>query len=402
MSPTRALVLGGGGARGAYEAGALGYLLEALPERLGTDATCDIVLGTSVGAVHACYMGAVAGGGPDRWSRLREHWLRLHLDDFVRGPQASRFGLLRRLLRARRGSGATDPRERGGWLDITAMREIVQDLIPWEQISRNVESGVVRAVGVAATELATGRAVVFLEGNGFDPALWAHDPTVVPRSARLEPAHPLASAALPLLFPAVRIGEGWYVDGGVRLNTPLAPAIHLGADRLLVITPRCDRLPPPEAPAAAPGAAGSPVSVLGRVLSALLLDHLETDLGRMHFVNGILERGSGAYGADFVERLNAAGGGTRELRRVGELVLRPSRDPGEIAAEVLTAHSGDLSRSARLLLDSLGAGNPAGESTLLSFLLFHPAYADALMQLGWADAEGRADELARFFSDDGA
>jgi NTE family protein len=391
-APRRAVVFSGGGARGAYEAGVLRFLFEDLPRATGRPVAPEIALGTSVGAIHACYLAATAEGPRERWTRLRDHWLSLDLGQFLRIAPLAR---LRASWPLRRDQ-AVLPARVSGLLNTSAVDRLIRDVIPWDGIARNLAEGRIHALGVIATELATGRAIVFAQGGGLDPALWSHDRSVEAREVALGLEHVLASAAIPLLFPAVRIGSRYHVDGSVRLNTPLAPAIHLGAERMLVVALRSETRD--AAPEAEPETARRGFSaVLGRVLGALLLDRLETDLGRMHFVNSILERGAKLYGPDFLPRLNGDGG--RPLRRIDALVVRPSLGLGELAKQVARQRSraSRTPRSTRLLLDLLGGAETGADSDLLSLLLFDPEYVEALMDLGWRDARAREDELAGLF-----
>jgi NTE family protein len=214
----------------------------------------------------------------------------------------------------------------------------------------------------------------------------------------LSAEHVLASAAIPLLFPAVRVGDGYYVDGALRLNTPLAPAIHLGADRMLVIALRGEDTGPADQGEARPLPRRGFSAVLGRVLGALLLDRLETDLGRMQFMNRVLDRGQRTFGPDFLARLNQDG--ERRLRRIDSLVIRPSQPLGGIAREIARARrsAGRLPRKVRLFLDLALDSDTGSDSDLLSLLLFDPEYFQALMDLGWSDARARQEELAAFFA----
>jgi NTE family protein len=307
------------------------------------------------------------------------------------------------------GSGrvAGEPPERlHGLLDSAGIERVVREAIPWSAIARNLAEGRVRVLCVAATQVATGRVVAFVQGGEIEEPLWAHDPTVVPRRASLEPAHALASAAIPVIFPAVRLDGTYYVDGGLRLNTPLAPAIHLGANRLLVIALR-HGIPRGEAAAAAERSIDSDASslaVYGKVLNALLLDHVDTDVGRLRLVNAILRSGADAFGPPFLGALNEAArvrGWRHGFRVVDDLVLRPSQDPGRLASEVLRAKraSGGLPIRVRLLLDALAAIGAPLESDLLSYLFFDADYADALIDLGFRDAQRREQDLARFLFD---
>ncbi len=229
---------------------------------------------------------------------------------------------------------------------------------------------------------------------------------MVPRPTRLLPAHALASAAIPVLFPAVRIGRTYYADGGLRLNTPLAPALRLGADRVMVVALR-QSITHEHQTAMSDGRIedyASPTFLFGKVLNALLLDHLDSDLARMHVVNEILGDGVTAYGPDFVERINEVAERERgqHFRKIHDLVIRPSRDLGVLANEVLETMPEDRSRSPllRLAMRSLDGDSASPEADLLSYLLFDGEFLGPLTDLGYADAKAREDELAAFFSDE--
>ena len=210
---------------------------------------------------------------------------------------------------------------------------------------------------------------------------------------------------IPLLFPSVRVGARYYGDGGLRLNTPLAPAVRLGADRILVIgLTHPTHLSVSEATAQERTAEfGNPMYLFGKVLNALMLSPIETDVARLHFVNDILEAGRREFGEDFVERLNGQLNpeGDRDLKRIDDLVIRPSEDLGRLAADVVRDDP-DLEFGAFLgmLRRFSGAGDTAREADLLSYLLFDATYARRLIEIGYRDAEARIEEFVRFFGDD--
>jgi NTE family protein len=236
---------------------------------------------------------------------------------------------------------------------------------------------------------------------------WARDPFVIARPARLGPAHALASAAIPFLFPAPRIDGAYFCDGGLRLNTPLAPALRLGADRLLIVGLRHTPTPEEEAALAAHREANysSLAYLAGKVLNALLLDHVDYDVDRLRLVNAILDTGARAYGPDFLPRINQVIEQMRgtPYRVVRDVYVIPSRDLAVMAAECLEAHRGGAGLRAWLSDAALRytVRGIAGEADLLSYLYFDRCYADHLIELGRADAEARADELIAFFRDDG-
>jgi NTE family protein len=401
-----ALVLSGGGARGAYEAGVLSYLFQDLPERLGRPVHFDIVTGTSVGAVHACYV-AASQDESDAGQRLTGIWRSLTLDhvfpvgatDVLRVPwRLLGFGAGGLLPATSEGV----PARLSGLFNTAWLEDIVLKDIPWAALRTNVARGSLRALAIAATEIATGRSVVFIDSASHSVPRWARDPFVIARPVEIGPAHALASAAIPLVFPAVRLDHTYYCDGGLRLNTPLAPALRLGADRVLVIGLRHPRSPEEEDRIARTreAAFANPIYLAGKALNALLLDRIEYDVDRLRLFNAILEGGTHAYGPDFLRTINepiVAQRGT-PYRIVRELMLQPSRDLGALASECL-----DHQPRSRGLRDWLSrnivryAGRGAlGEADLLSYLFFDRCYAEHLIDLGRRDAAAARDELAAF------
>jgi NTE family protein len=218
------------------------------------------------------------------------------------------------------------------------------------------------------------------------------------------PTHALASAAIPLLFPAVRVASTYYVDGGLRLNTPLAPALRLGADRVLVVALRPH---PSQAGEAALSEQrveeyGSPLFLFGKLLNALLLDHVDTDLARMHVMNEMLDDGVAAFGPAFLEKLNAqaARDGRHPFRPIRDLVIRPSADLAVLAGQILQGMSAERARSPLIRLAARNlVDRRTPESDLLSYLLFDGEFLAPLAELGMRDARAREQDLVDFFTD---
>jgi len=401
--------MSGGGARGAYEAGVVSYLFEELPRLLGHPTHFDIVTGTSVGAIHACWVAATQDD-PDAGHSLTELWHSLSfenvfpvgLTDAVRVPwRLLGFGGVSGWLPAQEEKA---PDRLPGLFDTTLVESIVREQIPWDKLHRNLDEGRLYALAVAATEIATGRSVVFVDTPSGSVPQWAGNPFVIARSARIGPEHALASAAIPLIFPAVRVNHAYCYDGGLRLNTPLAPALRLGADRVLVIGLRYQRSVQEEDRIARERVANysSLTYLSGKALNALLLDRIEHDVDRLRLFNAILERGVKAYGPEFLERINEPIVTARNApyRIVENLFLRPSKDIGAIASECLEHQS--RSRSARDWLSrnvARYAGRGAvGEADLLSYLFFDHCFVDHLIELGRRDAGQVSEQLATFFS----
>jgi NTE family protein len=405
----RAIVLSGGGARGAYEAGVLQFLLDEFPKRTGLDPSFDIVCGTSVGAIHACYLAATAEGGEGRGQRLVDIWSQLRVEEVFRFSAGSLLSLPRKIVGVRRLANKLRAGQRPdrlfGLLDTEPLERLVLDAIPWQNIRRNLRNGLVGSLCVAATQIATGRAVIFVEqlDDGLPP--WASESNIRMQPIRLMPVHALASAAIPLLFPAVRVGSRYYADGGLRLNTPLAPAIRLGASRVLVIGLSQGVRPSVSEALAQQRTAGfgNPMFLFGKVLNALMLSPLDADLARLHFINEIIASGEEIYGDDFLDRINQASNrrSTRPLQKIADLSIRPSTDLGLLAGELVGDKSGKLELGVflRLFVKAFSSGATIQEADLLSYLLFDENFTKPLIELGYADAKAREGELVRFFSD---
>jgi len=405
-----ALIMSGGGARGAYEAGVLSYVLDDLPRRLERPVRFQILTGTSVGAIHACYIAATLGR-PHAGRGLIDIWRSLEVRGVYQVGVGDVVGIPLRLLglagrRTMPAEGAI-PERLTGLLDTLPLERLVRESIPWDDLRRHVDAGEVDAVAVAATEISSGKSVVWVDNREGAVRRWARDPFVIARPARLGPGHALASAAIPFLFPAPRIDGAYYCDGGLRLNTPLAPALRLGADRLLIVGLRHMPTPAEEAALAAHREANysSLAYLAGKVLNALLLDHVDYDVDRLRLVNAILDTGARAYGPDFLRRINQVIEQMRgtPYRVVRDVYVLPSRDLSVMAAECLEAHRGGAGLRAWLSDAALRytVRGIAGEADLLSYLYFDHCYAEHLIELGRADAEARADELVTFFRDDG-
>jgi NTE family protein len=399
------LVLSGGGARGAYEAGVLAHLFEEVYPELPSGFEFDVVSGTSVGAIHAAYVAASAGESVERRvGRLIETWetmrvrevLRLSLGDVVGVPmRALGIGSLSRRLRA--GADVI-----GGLVDIAPLERIVEDRIPWSRLQDNLADARPGAICISCTEVRSGRVAVFMDGPLADPEPWSFDPNSKAVAGTVEPQHVRGSAAIPFFFPSVRIGDRYYVDGGLRMNTPLSPALRLACDRVLVVglkhsPPPSDGLPPyPE------DVIAQPAFLLGKVLNALMLDRLEYDLQRVDLVNALIEQGESTYGADFLDRINVAVREQRgvDYRKVDTLTLRPSRDVGRVAAECYRKQG---SRSMGLLPGLLTRlamrGVPEDEADLLSYLFFDRCFTTQLIEMGREDARAQHDELIGLLRD---
>lgn len=405
--PCVAVVLSGGGARGAYEAGVLSWVLDDLPAVLGRPPRIAVITGTSVGAIHACYLASIAcaPGGGERLARLWRGMsltgvYRLGISDVVRVP----LWLLGRLGGV---IGNASEREEGlrlpGLFDTGPLEEIVAREVDWARIHGNIRSGAVEALAVTATEIATGRSVVFFDNRDRTAPSWGDDPFVIARGARIGRNHALASAAIPVLFAPRRIDGAFYCDGGLRLNTPLSPALRLGAERVLVIGLRHRRPQHVEDHLAKHREVSylNPAFLAGKILNALLLDRIESDIEQLRLMNDVLRTGEIEFGADFLPRLNrhVEELGHPPMRRVPNCFIHPSQDLGEIAGDVLSSRAVERALTDRVanLAMRAAARGAFPDKDLLSYLLFDAAFTERLVDLGRADAAAAQDELVELF-----
>ena len=401
--PVRSIVLSGGGARGAYEVGVLAYIFTQLPADLLQKNRVRVLSGTSVGAIHACFLGAFAHVPDYNIGALIKVWRSFNLGTLLR---LGNWDLLRLPLDIHRLFG--DSPQQGIFLNTEVFHKIVKQDIAWDSLQQNLAEGRLDAITVSATHIASGKTVVFADSPQGLPS-WTRDPRRIARLTRMGPMHALASAAIPLLFSAISIDGTYYCDGGLRQNTPLSPALRLGADRVLVIPVGHGREPPlasgplPAATEAYPG----PSLLLGKVLNALLLDHLDYDLAQLRGFNRLLEDGVRAYGEGFIDELAKTSHKFRGAgyRRVETVVVRPSCDLGEVAADYLARGvvSRDLRPLAKRVLQWLssgvGTGSGQGNADLLSYLLFDGQLCGRLIEQGMADADAARSQLLAFFTD---
>jgi len=365
-------VLTGGGARAAYQVGVVCAIAERAPEL-----EFPILTGVSAGAINAVYLAAHHGPLAAAAATLRAEWSRLTVDRVYRiRPIGIGRALLRGLAQVvtgRRGGTAT----LRGVLDMQPLREFLAAGIDLSGIDRNITAGRLRAAALSATSYASGDTVTFVHGSPDVPT-WRRALRHAVR-VRLTIDHVMASAALPILFSAVRVGDAFYGDGSVRQTAPLAPAIHLGATALLVITQRAESAQRSAVPRL--GDYPTLAEVGGLLLHSIFLDALEADVERLERLNRVLAG------------LPAGQPAPDGLRPVSLLVVRPSRDLAELAA----GHDARLPPMIRWVVRGVG-GDRAAAVDFLSYLLFYPAYTTTLIELGYEDVGRDWPRIERFLS----
>jgi NTE family protein len=398
-----AIVLSGGGARGAYEAGVLSYLFEQIYPRLSAGFEFDIVSGTSVGAIHAAYVAASAHlSGSARATPLADTWRMMALDKVLDVRLSDIAALPLKALGfaygRRTGPQGSPPETLGGLVNVAPLERLVEERIAWRDLHRNLDAGRPGALCVACTEVDSGRVAVFLDGPLADPDPWRLDSQMNARATRITSRHVRASAAIPFLFPAVRIEERYYLDGGLRINTPLSPALRLKADHVIVVALKSKPLVQSGIPYTSPRSVTQPAFLLGKVLNALLLDQLELELRRLEVMNAMLDGAAEALGPDCLDPINRAIKAKRGVayRKVSHVVIRPSEDIGVMAADSYhRSRSRAESRGflANILARTALRGVPEGEADLFSYLYFDRSFTEPLLELGREDARKLDDDI---------
>jgi NTE family protein len=364
-----AVVLTGGGARGAYQVGVLCALARLFPEL-----QMPILTGVSAGSINAALLAQHHGTLVQATEELAALWRELTSPSRI--FRVNLAGLLR-------DAGSWGSRVQG-LVDTEPLRQLLTEaLSPVDGeltgIDYNLHRGTLRAVAIGTTSYTTGQAVIWVQGR--EVKTWER-PQRRSVLTRLRVEHVMASASLPFFFPAVQIGDHWYGDGGIALTAPLAPAVHLGAHKILAVATRHQRS---FEEADIPDVEGypPPAQVLGVLFDAVFLDVIEQDVSRLQRMNDLLRR---------LPEEKRGG-----MRIIDLLVIRPSQDLTELAGQCEPR----LPRAFRLLNRGLGTGKTE-RPELLSMMMFQSDYVDRLIRLGEEDTERQAEQIARFLANDEA
>jgi len=378
---TFALVLTGGGARAAYQVGFLRYLASRYP-----DFSPGILTGVSAGGIIATDLAARDGRFVDAVEELTELWRGLRLQDvfYVNTAELStrvaRWG-----VRLMSGGALGTPHARS-LVDTSPLRRLLvrslharpDGTIPG--LAANLAGGRVDAVALTASSYSTGQSVTWVQRQeGCGLLTWEH-PKHQRNAKSLGVDHVMASSALPFFFPAVQVEGAWYGDGGIRLTAPLAPAVHLGARKIIAVSTRYPQSSA-EGDCAAAHGYPPPAQVAGVLLNAIFLDLLDADAMRLTQINSLVDR--------------LPHGSRGGLRHIDLLVLRPSQDLGRLANEFEFT----LPRSFRFLVRGLGS-REARSNDMLSLLMFQRDYIARVIALGESDAAARAADIDTFMADE--
>lgn len=376
--PKKALVLPGAGARGAYQVGVLKALGTMLPEAAPNPFA--IVSGTSAGAVNAAVLATRATRFSTAVAEMEQVWGNFHAAQVYKTDSwtmlKSSLHWLASIVFG--GFGVGTPRS---LLDNAPLRELLAESIRFSHIDKAIKRGYLDALAITASGYTSARSVTFFQGKE-ELKSWSRVRRYG-RSAELGLDHLMASVAVPLIFPPVLMGTEYFGDGAMRQHAPLSSAIHLGAERVLVIGVRDEH---PDAEPKTPSEADYPslAQIGGYMLDTLFMDGLYSDLERLTRLNLILEQ---------IDHTQLTGPVTG-LKPINTLIILPTEDIREIAMR----HVHELPRQVRMLLRGMGAMNKGG-LRLISYLLFESGFTRELIDMGFRDAMAMEEDLRSFVFD---
>lgn len=370
-----ALVLSGGGARAAYQVGVLKAIADIMPE--STRNPFGIISGTSAGAINAVALAAHADNYRNAVYNIENVWKAFRPHQVYRSDPAGVFSNAMRWI----SSLIFASRNRSSLLNNEPLANLLGSMIRFDNLQQAIDEGFLRAISVTASGYSSGHSVAFFQGSP-DISAWKRFQRIGLRT-HLKLEHLMASSAIPMVFPAVRINREYFGDGAVRQLAPLSPALHLGARKILVVgvsgnrsAPQVQR-PVDDYPSLA--------QISGHLMNSIFLDSLEYDVERMERINDMLE----------VIPPNVRQKYQSSLHPIESLVISPSQCLDRIASKYLHV----LPVSIRVFLHGIGATRSSG-SSILSYLLFERRFCRELIALGYHDGIAKAREIEAFMASD--
>lgn len=374
MSKKTALVLSGGGARGAYQAGVLKGLAEILPEK--KKSPFQIISGVSAGAINTAKLACDLDSFSNAVEKLNYLWSQVTTDQVFK----TEFLSLNKLSLSMFGS---KKKNFDSLLDTSPLEELLNQNCDFSKIKANIKQGLLESLIITANNYNTGSAVSFVQTS--EPVRGWKESRRVAQTVELNAKHIMASSAIPMLFPPIQIGSEFYGDGCVRNNTPCSPPIRMGADKLFVIGVRTQNNNVAPETAAHPNMSEPPsiIRIINTLLNAVLLDSVEQDVRRIQRINQFIEEASNGGQLE-----------SSDLKAIPALCISPSEDIGLLAR----SHAHHLPRLLRMTLSTFGSLDEASE--IISYLLFDAQFCRKLIDMGYNDAMDSRDTILKFFNGD--
>lgn len=366
MTPKFALILSGGAARGAYETGVLKYLAqESLIPNF------NIVCGTSVGAIHACFLAARLNENDYGLDRLESIWTNLNPGSVIN----FNWNSFRNLFPGGKSYGL---------VGVDPLKKLLIKEGKWKSITKNIKNKNLETLCISTTSASTGQTIVWTETDEPIPNNVSH---IQFKKTNININHALASSSIPILFPPVMIDDEWFTDGGVRQNTPIAPALAFGATHIFSIGLWHDHGKKQKPNQSVPTVG----HILGKIFNSFFLDHAHADLNNLNHINNIISFGIEKYGQEFVTALNKE----KNYRLINNFFISPSQDIGSIASQYLSTVSLRKDAVYKSILKLADTGTD--EADLASYLMFDGEFASKLIDLGYRDAEAKKQQIINFF-----
>ncbi|MCV2402741.1 patatin-like phospholipase family protein [Marinomonas sp. C2222] len=380
MKSNDALILSGGGARAAYQVGVLSAMGKILPEN--NKLPFSILCGTSAGALNATMLACHAHNFTKATSRLSHVWSHLTPDQVYsldRWPMVSSLTkALLSLFHSHNNPSAL------ALMDNSPLKALLSQNLDFTKIDKAIENQNLSALAITAMSYTTGKSTTFFKGrNGFDEWIKSRSHGI---KQDLSVKHLLASSAIPMLFPAQKVGKHYYGDGAIRQKSAITPAIQLGAEKLFIIGVSGNRAPQKwtSEESVEEVTAPSLSQILGQLLNSAFIDNLEEDISQLELVNNLI--------SELPEE--------KQLKQaklpMNTLIVSPSEALNEIAHHYL--HT--LPKNIRVLLKAAGSSSTSKVSSAASYLLFTPPFCKALIELGYKDAMWEKDRILAFFKDE--
>ncbi len=364
-----ALLLGGGGARAAYQVGVLKAIAEIIPSDAGNP--FPIICGTSAGSINTVALASNADDFQEGVRRINSVWANFELHHVFHADGKSLFKRIASWAWANLGPG-TWHKGPSSILDNEPLRHLLKRYISFEKIDKSIENGDLHAYCLTACSYTSGESTTFYDGAPeIDNWLRTHREG---QREKMNIDHLMASSAIPVIFPSVKLGDEHFGDGSMRQISPISPALHLGAEKILIIGLRLE-----SANKSRPSPVHRPTlgQISGYVLDTLFLNSLQSDIERMERMNRTLKSASETNG--------------EALKVIDHLVISPTQDIANIAMK----HYLELPRSFRIALKFLGMGK-ANSRRFISYLMFTKTFCQELIELGYRDAMSKQDEIKAF------